>query len=208
MAYDFETDWDIMYMEYSIDGTTWTALGTGISPTWYTSDRTPNGTDCFNCIGGQWTGEGALANPRGDGINAKMREYSYDLSTFGLGGATPQSNILFRFVFVSDEAVAEEGAIIDNFVVEENLSTAENAFNSFAVSPNPSKGTVILSLSTDSDVKVSLFDISGRNIYNNTYSNSDIIFNQELKFNNLSKGIYLLNVESNGKKASKKLIIE
>ncbi len=209
MAYDFETDWDLIYMEYSTDGgTIWSPLGTGTSPTWYTSSRTPNGTDCFNCIGGQWTGEGALANPRGDGINAKMREYSYDLADFGSGGATPQSNIIFRFVFHSDDAVAEEGAIIDNFVVEGTLSNAHNDFNVFAISPNPSKGTVSLSLSTNSEVKVSLYDISGRNIYNNTYSNSSVTFNQELKFNNLSKGIYILNVESEGKKASKKLIIE
>ncbi len=207
MAYDFETEWDILYMQYSTDGTTWNVLGTGTSPTWYTNSRLPNGTDCFNCIGGQWTGEGALANPRGDGINAKMRQYSYDLSAFGAGG-TQQSNMIFRFVFHSDEAATEEGAIIDNFVVEGTLSNVENVFNTFAISPNPSKGTVLLSLSTDSNVKVSLFDISGRKIYNNTYSNSDIIFTQELKFNNLSKGIYLLNVESNGKKASKKLIIE
>ncbi|MES2543754.1 MAG: M4 family metallopeptidase [Bacteroidota bacterium] len=209
MAYDFETNWDLLYMEYSTDGgTAWSTLGTGTSPTWYTNSRLPNGTDCFNCIGGQWTGEGNLQNPRGDGINAKMREYSYDLSAFGLGGATPASNILFRFVFHSDESAVEEGAIIDNFVVEGTLSSAHNDFNVFSVSPNPSKGTVTLSLSTNSEVKVSLYDISGRNIYNKTYSNSDVTFNQELKFNSLSKGIYLLNVESEGKKASKKLIIE
>jgi len=88
------------------------------------------------------------------------------------------------------------------------LSTTENNFNSFSVYPNPSKGTVTLSLSTVSDVKVSLYDISGRNIYTKSFNNSDISFNQELKFNALSKGVYLLNVESDGKKASKKLIIE
>ena len=210
MAYDFETEWDIMYMEYSTNnGSSWSVLGTGTSPTWYTNSRLPNGVDCFNCIGGQWTGEGALANPRGDGINAKMREYSYSLSQFGSGGATPASNMLVRFVFHSDDAATEEGAIIDNFVIEgAKLATVKNEFNTFSVYPNPSKGTITLSLSTNSDVKVSLFDISGRNIYAKSFNNSDLSFNQELKFNTLSKGIYLLNVESDGKKASKKLIIE
>ncbi|HLF52689.1 M4 family metallopeptidase [Flavobacterium sp.] len=210
MAFDLETDWDLIYMQYSTNGgTSWSNLGTGSSPTWYTSSRMPNGTDCFNCIGGQWTGEGALANS-GGGTNAQMREYSHSLAAFGYGGATPQSDMLFRFVFHSDEAVAEEGAIIDNFVITGTsvLSTTENNFNSFAVYPNPSKGTVTLSLSTNSDVKVTLYDISGRNIYNKSFNNSDISFNQELKFNALSKGVYILNVESDGKKASKKLIIE
>lgn len=209
MAYDFETDWDLMYMEYSTDGTTWNPLGTGTSATWYTSARLPDGTDCFNCIGGQWTGEGALSNPRGDGINAMMREYSYSLAEFGNGGATPQSNMLFRFVFHSDDAQTEEGAIIDNFVIDGTLlGTAHNDFNTFSLYPNPTKGTVMLSLSATTDVNVSLFDISGRNIYNKSFSNSDMTFTQELKFNGLSKGVYILNVESDGKKASKKLIIE
>lgn len=209
MAFDLETDWDIIYMQYSTnDGSSWSTLGTSTDANWYTSSRLPNGTDCFNCIGSQWTGEGALTNPRG-GINAQMREYSYSLAQFGNGGATPESNIMFRFVMHTDDAVAEEGVLIDNFVIDGTiLATAENIFNTFSVYPNPSKGTVTLSLSTNSDVKVNLFDISGRNIYTKVFNNSDISFNQELKFNSLSKGVYILNVESDGKKASKKLVIE
>jgi len=106
MAYDLEKDWDILYMEYSTDGTTWNVLGTGVTPTWYTNNRLPNGTDCQNCIGGQWTGEAAGTHPNG-GLNAVMRPYSYDLSAFGSAG-TSQSNMIFRFVFLSDEAEVRE----------------------------------------------------------------------------------------------------
>jgi len=78
----------------------------------------------------------------------------------------------------------------------------------FSVYPNPSKGTIKLIVSTFSDVKINLFDISGRNIYSNWFENKQINFNQEINFGVLSKGIYLLSIESDGKKASKKLIIE
>ena len=44
--------------------------------------------------------------------------------------------------------------------------------------------------------------------FNETFKNSDLVFKKEINFNNLSKGIYLINVESDGKIASKKLIIE
>ncbi|CAM3694084.1 M4 thermolysin family metalloprotease precursor [Flavobacterium saliperosum S13] len=207
MAYDLETDWDLAYMQYSTDGgANWTALGTGVSANWYTSSRTPNGSDCFNCIGGQWTGEAASAHPAG-GTNGQKRPYSFSLASFGNGGATPQSNIIFRFVFHSDEAVQEEGVIIDNFVIEGTLSTSENNFETFNVWPNPSNGNVNIQLNTSDKVNVTLFDIRGRKVYNNVFTSSGAMFSQEVNFNSLEKGIYLLNVESEGKKATKKLII-
>ncbi|WP_300565687.1 M4 family metallopeptidase [Flavobacterium sp.] len=207
MAYDLETDWDIIYMEYSTNGgAAWTALGTGATANWYSSSRLPNGTDCFNCIGGQWTGEFALANPFG-GTNGTRKLYSYDLSNFGSGGASPQTNVMFRFVFLSDDAANEEGAIIDNFVVEGALSTTENNFEKFGVYPNPSNGLFNVVISTTEKVNITLHDLRGRSIYNKNFSNNNSVFNQELNFSTLSAGVYILNVESAGKKAAKKIII-
>lgn len=207
MAFDLEADWDLVYMQYTTDGgANWSALGTGISANWYTSSRTPNGSDCFNCIGGQWTGEAASTHPAG-GTNGQKRQYSYSLADFGNGGATPQSNIIFRFVFHSDEAAQEEGVIIDNFVIEGTLSATENNFETFNIWPNPSTGTVNIQLNTTEKVNVTLFDIRGRNVFNKVYNATGSMFNQEVNFNSLEKGIYLLNVESDGKKATKKLII-
>jgi bacillolysin len=190
MGFDLEPNFDVLYVQTSTDGgTTWSNLGTGVSSGWYNNAGVPNATDCQNCIGGQWSG-----------LDAAKKHYSYDL--------TQSSNMMLRFVMQSDDGANNDGVFIDNFVITGTLGTTENSFNSFAVYPNPSKGTVTLSLSTNSNVKVSLFDISGRNIYNKLFNNSALSFNQELKFDNLSKGVYILNVESDGKKASKKLIIE
>ena len=68
MAYDLEQDFDVVYVEYSLDdGANWQLLGTTNSqPNWYTSDRTfasSGGTDCQNCPGGtvdrnRWHHEG------------------------------------------------------------------------------------------------------------------------------------------------------
>jgi len=62
-------------------------------------------------------------------------------------------------------------------------------------------------LNTSDKVNVTLFDIRGRNVYNKVFNTSGAMFNQEINFNSLEKGVYLLNVESEGKKATKKLII-
>ena len=191
MAFDIEIDYDLLYVQTSTDGgTSWTNLGSGITPNWYNSSRLPNGVDCQNCVGGQWTGR-----------DATVKHYTYDL--------TQQANTIIRFVMETDDASNNDGVIIDNFQVSgTNLASKNNVFEVFAVYPNPSNGSISISLTSSSDVKVSLNDISGRLIFNELFENSESIFKKEINFNTLSKGIYLINVESDGKIASKKLIIE
>lgn len=209
MAFDLEANWDIIYFEYSTNsGATWNVLGTSADPNWYNSPRLPNGTDCFNCIGKQWTGDYATAPAGGTGVNGNKRNYSHTLAPFGFGGATPASNIMFRFTFVSDDSANQEGVFIDNFLVQGTLGTNENRFENFAVYPNPSNGKFNIVLSTTDKVNVELFDIRGRSVYNQLFNASGVSFQQEIDLSKLSSGVYILNVESNGKKEAKRIIIE
>ncbi len=106
MAFVIEFDWDLVYVEYSTDqGASWSLLGSSSDPNWYNSSRIAGdglGSNCFNCVGGQWTG-----------TNTTMTEYSYDLAP--LSG---ESTVTFRMVYHSDQAVNEEGVILDDFYVE------------------------------------------------------------------------------------------
>lgn len=191
MAFDLEQDYDLLYVQTSNDGgTTWNNLGTGVVNNWYNSAKLPNAVDCQNCIGGQWTGK-----------DATIKHYSYNL--------VQNSNTILRFVMQTDDASNNDGVIIDNFQISStNLATNKNDFEIFAIYPNPSNGSVSISLTSNTNVKVCLNDISGRIIFNEIFENSDSVFKKDINFNNLSKGIYLINVESDGKIASKKLIIE
>ncbi len=106
MAFKLEQNWDIIYVEYSTTkGDSWNVLGTKNDPNWYNSDRTKetSGTDCHNCQGAQWTGE-----------NTTMTEYVYNLAPLAA-----KQNIVFRFVFHSDDATNEEGVIIDDFIISQ-----------------------------------------------------------------------------------------
>ncbi|WP_343487865.1 thrombospondin type 3 repeat-containing protein [Allomuricauda sp. d1] len=116
MAYDLEINFDIVYIEYSVDGgANWQVLGQlGSQPNWYNSDRTneSSGTanDCQNCPGAQWTG-----------TDATMTEYAYDFVANAANGETDLTNedsIIFRIVFQSDPAVNQEGVVIDDFRIE------------------------------------------------------------------------------------------
>ena len=83
-----------------------------------------------------------------------------------------------------------------------------NAFDVFNVYPNPSNGQLNITLSTNEDVKISLYDVRGRLYYNNKFTNNSSVFNEALSFSNVSSGIYLLQIESGTKKAVKKLVIK
>lgn len=88
------------------------------------------------------------------------------------------------------------------------LKVEKSDFRLFNIYPNPTNGNVQISLSSIEDVKVTLFDVGGRMIYSESHTNNAGIFNKEINFGGVSSGIYLLNVESGNRKATKKLIIQ
>ncbi len=91
------------------------------------------------------------------------------------------------------------------------LSVGENAFgeNGFIVYPNPSnEGMINLTLRTSEDVKIDLFDITGRKVISQSNTNNSNEFSKTLNLSSLSSGVYLLNVKSGAKQAIKKIVIQ
>jgi len=116
MAYALEENFDIVYVQYSInDGESWNLLGNiNSQPNWYNSDRTNESSgeddDCQNCPGGQWNGQ-----------STDLVTYAYDFGANAANGEidlTGEDNVLFRIVFHADPNTNDEGVIIDDFVVE------------------------------------------------------------------------------------------
>lgn len=92
--------------------------------------------------------------------------------------------------------------------VQVALGVSDSQFDVFGVYPNPSSGEVTISLSTNKDVTVSLFDVRGRKVYDELYSNRSDSFNEKVDFSSMASGVYMLEVQSGSKKAIKKLIID
>jgi Zn-dependent metalloprotease len=188
MAFDIEQNYDVLYVEYTINGgTSWSTLGSATA-NWYNSSQVygSGNADCQTCIGAQWTGS-----------VPSMNNYSYPLSAFDSTGSA-ESNIIFRFVYRSDAGYADEGAIIDNFVIrgEENvaLSVDQNEFENLTVYPNPTNGSVsIMSNSDLSKAKVSIIDIRGRVIATDaaTFDSDRLLVNM----NSLANGSYFIKIE-------------
>ncbi|PQJ20345.1 T9SS type A sorting domain-containing protein [Nonlabens tegetincola] len=191
MAFSIELNWDLLYMQYSVDGgISWSVLGTASDPNWYNSNRSPNGQNCFNCVGAQWTG-----------FSTTLSTYSYNLAAL-----SNENSIIFRFVYHSDQFETEEGAVIDNFVVTGTLSNENNTLeNSFTIYPNPSKGAFNLRWNNEQSFDYSIYDLSGKLIQsqiNNTGTD------HKIDLNNVSQGLYLIKIATKDSVTTQKLLIE
>lgn len=192
MAFDIELNWDVLYMEYSIDeGNSWEVLGTANDPNWYNSSFQDPGR--VLTIGKQWTGQ-----------DTTLKEYSYDLATF-----TNESSMMFRFVFASDQSVNEEGVVIDDFVVDASrvLGVDDLDASNFAIYPNPS--STIFNIKRGAflgeKMDISVYDITGKLLLNR----KEIIKSSyPLDMSGINKGVYFMRITIDNKSLVKKLILK
>jgi len=189
MVFDIELDWDVLYLEYSINsGESWHILGTANDPNWYNSDFIDAQRPIT--VGKQWTG-----------TDATLKEYSFNLSSF-----SDESNIIFRFIFATDQAENGEGASIDNFTIAASaiLAVDDVTKNSLVVFPNPSTAVFNIRRQSFEKMDISVFDITGKlifqekNIYSSYYS---------LNLSQASKGIYFLKIVDGNNQIAKRLIV-
>lgn len=193
MAYDIEFDWDLLYMQYSTDsGENWNLLGSDNDPNWYNSSRISGdgiADNCYNCVGGQWTG-----------TNTTLQEYSYDLAAL-----STQTSIMFRFVFHTDGYVNEEGAVIDDLVIEGTaLNTTKYELEQIAVFPNPSNDIFNIRVQNIPNYTLTVRDITGKLLLEVLDING--VSNYKLNLSEFATGMYLLDIESNNKRITKKLL--
>mgnify|MGYP001035325943 FL=1 len=97
------------------------------------------------------------------------------------------------------------------FCTESSLSTPDTSmsFENVTIYPNPNNGSFTLKLqsATANEIKVNIFDIRGRKIYNNTFDNNTN-FKQTIELGSVQSGMYLMTVSDGSKQTTKRLIIE
>jgi subtilisin-like proprotein convertase family protein len=104
-----------------------------------------------------------------------------------------------------------DGGTINNWSLNicSTLSTTENTFQDLALYPNPNDGnfTVAFSTASNDDVAIDIYDMRGRLIYNNEFSNNGA-FNQTIDLNSVQSGVYLVSISSGDAKMVKRIIVE
>ena len=103
-----------------------------------------------------------------------------------------------------------DGGTVSNFSIEicaltPSLSSNENVLSSLQVYPNPAKGIVNIDLagSVIGETTYDLFDVQGRKVVSKVSLNTIETLNVE----NLSDGIYMLNIQNGNAKTTKKVVI-
>ena len=147
-------------------------------------------------------------------------------------GATPTNNI-FSGSYIPQEDLSVlygemsagtwELEIIDNFdqdggtwdvfdielCLEDTFSVDEFGLDSFSIFPNPNNGefTIKLNSNSGSAIEVDVFDIRGRKIFKNSFTNTGD-FNETISLNNVQAGMYLVTVNDGNNEVTKRIIVE
>jgi subtilisin-like proprotein convertase family protein len=89
------------------------------------------------------------------------------------------------------------------------LGINENQFTDFSLFPNPNNGefTIKLNSDTSNDIKVDVFDMRGRQVYEKSYSNTGA-FDQNINLNSIQSGIYLVSISDGSRKTVKRILVE
>ena len=90
------------------------------------------------------------------------------------------------------------------------INELNDFYQNIFIFPNPTSGisTLQVNVSQSSDIKVSVFDIIGKQLYYQKYSKITGTRQIPLDFSYFSKGIYVVKVTSQSKECSVKVVVE
>jgi len=131
---------------------------------------------------------------------------SLNLDTFA--GFNQQGNWQFGF---KDVVAGNTGTVnsIDLEVCTQTLVPLANetfSFEDFALYPNPNNGTFAIQFNSNSssNVKVEVFDIEGRMIFDKEFENSGV-FSENIELRGVQSGLYLVRINDGSKRVVRKI---
>ncbi|WP_299125216.1 reprolysin-like metallopeptidase [uncultured Tenacibaculum sp.] len=94
--------------------------------------------------------------------------------------------------------------------IEESFATSKSLFTDLKLFPVPAEGKLTVSFKVKSKdlTVVRLFDLRGQLLETQSFSTISSSFNKEVEFKTMSSGIYLLQIENDGKTKTKKVVFK
>ena len=90
------------------------------------------------------------------------------------------------------------------------LSTEKHELDKFVLFPNPNQGNFTIQFNSFNQnmINVDVFEISGKRVYRNSYTNLGGKFSQEINLGNLQTGVYIVSISDGQSKTLKRVIVE
>lgn len=90
-----------------------------------------------------------------------------------------------------------------------DLNAAQFELENLTIAPNPNSGNfnVKFNSTSDQDILITVFDVSGRQIFTKSYSNQGV-FAQNIQLDSVQAGVYLVNIQDGNQKAVRKIIVQ
>lgn len=137
------------------------------------------------------------------GVSENLIDYTYNLQTL-----TNESNVVFRFRFISDGFVNQEGVVLDDFIIVGNIMSIEPDNPQFVgIYPNPSSGDFSVVWNPNGElVKIEIYDVTARKIKEITSKKED---RNRLKIDlsNETNGVYFVKATLESANVYKKIIL-
>lgn len=202
--------WDIVFTKYIglFDPVTYWPL-TGVMHNNNVTTAMADGIDPYDAVYTDYEMTDSIAKIGWDWKWLNFSTLTYEIIEDRCYFIKAQDGVVWRIIFIDfigagngevDFTIEEVGFIVG---VDEYETT-----NEFTMYPNPlSYGNLTLDLtSTSSEVFVSIVDLSGKQVYSDKYSNQGSQI-QRLDLSDLKSGLYIISMESDQGKISKKLIV-
>lgn len=140
------------------------------------------------------------------GISGTVKSFQL-LSAFNGQSSTGTWTLRIVDAFNQDGGALNSWSL--NICTVQTAGVNENNLKNFVIYPNPNNGNFNIQFESNSgnEIKISVYDISGRVIFGKTYQNTGV-FNQNLQLNNVQAGTYLVNVQDGENKTTKRIIIK
>ena len=90
-----------------------------------------------------------------------------------------------------------------------DLSAQQFELNDLTIAPNPNTGNfnVKFNSTSDKDIVINVYDISGRQIFAKTYP-SQSLFSQNIQLDTVQSGVYLVNIQNGSQKSVRKIVVQ
>lgn len=192
MLFKSEVGQDQLWMELTTNnGTTWNKVLPDVSSINFYNNTTDNVWEGFS------TG----------GVGSYIPVIN---SITGIGGL---SQVKFRFAFVSNGTIENDGFAIDAFRLETPLFTGveANALNgaSFSVFPNPTKDLVTIGFDNvnEGQYNLSIVDVKGQVVNNQLFTVTSTNSKKVIDLSSVERGVYFVRIVSGETSVTKKLIV-